>query len=400
MRVVVVGAGLAGGSAAATLREAGFDGDVLLVGEEPDPPYDRPPLSKAFLQGEDPDIAFKPAGFWDESSIATRLGVAADAVDAAGHTVAAGGETIPYDRLLLATGGQPRRLEVPGAGLDGIHLLRTIADARRLRDDAAGARRAVVVGMGFIGAEVAASLRIRGLEVVAVEPLAAPLERVLGVEVGRAVEALHRDHGVTVRLGDGVTAFEGSGRVERVVTSSGARIGCDLVCVGVGIAPDTRLAEAAGIACANGILVDARCRTDAPDVYAAGDVAAHDHPLFGRIRVEHWQNAIAQGAAAARAMLGEEAPYDDVHWFWSDQYDASIQYAGHHTGSERIVFRGSVAARDFAAFYLDASSRPRAVAGFNRGRDVRRAMTLIRAATPVDPHALADEDTDLRTLAG
>ncbi|MGH2830912.1 MAG: NAD(P)/FAD-dependent oxidoreductase [Actinomycetota bacterium] len=396
-RIVIAGGGLAGGNAAAALRERGFDGDVILVGEEPDPPYDRPPLSKAYLRGENPDLAARPVEFWADNRIELRLGERVERIHPGDKAAMLhSGERLPYDRLLIATGGVPRRLRVPGADLDGIHLLRTVADAARLRDAAASAGRAVVVGMGFIGAEVAATLRARGLEVVAVEPFATPLERVLGADVGRSVERLHRDHGVAMRLGDTVTEFQGDGRVERVVTGSGERIECDLAVVGVGIAPATELLEGSGVAVDNGVLVDAQCRTGVQGIYAAGDVANHDHPLFGRVRVEHWQNAIKQGGAAARSMLGADEPYAEIHWFWSDQYDSTVQYAGHHAGPAEILVRGSLDAPPFVAFYVSGGIL-RAAFGFDAGRDVRRAMALI--GKPADAERLTDPDVDLKALA-
>lgn len=252
--------------------------------------------------------------------------------------------------------------------------------------------------MGFIGAEVAASLRVCGVRVVVVEPLRTPLFRVLGEEIGRVVEAIHRDHGVDLLFGDAVAAFEGAGRVERVVTQGGRRLECDFAVVGLGIEPATEILAGTGVEINNGIVVDEYCRTNVPGVFAAGDVANHFHPLFGRhLRVEHWQNALRQGAAAARSMLGMGQAYEEVHWFWSDQYDANLQYAGFHTTWDELVVRGSLAARKFVAFYLK-DGRVDASIAINQGRDLRRAMALIKARAPVDPARLRDEDVDLRKL--
>ncbi|HVL91448.1 MAG TPA: FAD-dependent oxidoreductase [Actinomycetota bacterium] len=397
MRTIIVGGGVAAASAAATLRAEGDDGPIVLIGDETHVPYDRPPLSKSLLQGGDPDINARPDGFWASNDIELRLGVRVTAIDTDARIVDAGGERVPYHRLLIATGGRARALSVPGSDLDGIHLLRTVADARAIRADAERGGPACVIGMGFIGAEVAASLRRRGNEVVAISP-ALPLERVLGPEMGRAIARLHAGHDVDLRLGPSIESFEGAGRVERIRTTSGETIECDFVVAGVGIEVNAEPAAAAGIVTGNGIVVDAACRTSAPGVWAAGDVAEHAHPLFGRIRVEHWQNAIEMGAAAARSMLGKADAYDRVHWFWSDQYDTVIQYAGHHREAADVVFRGDPESQRFLAFYRDASGAVRAVAGIDRGREVRRAMPLIASGTPVDGAILADEDVDLKTI--
>ena len=400
-RIAIVGASLAGGTAAATLRAQGFDGEIVLIGEEPQPPYERPPLSKEYLRGEEPfeKALVRPDGFWAEAGITLRTGERAEALDLDGRTVRlAGGDGIPFDRLLLTTGGVNRRLPVPGGDLGNVLDLRTVADADRIRAAMPEARSVVVVGMGFIGAEVAASLRQSGLDVTVIEVFSTALVRALGEEVGRAVEAFHRDEGVVMRFDDGVEAFEGDGRVERVRTKAGDAVECDLALVGVGIRPATELAEAAGLKVDDGIVVDERCRTSAEGVYAAGDVARHDHPVAGGpIRVEHWNNAIKQGEAAARSMLGVGEPYAEVHWFWSDQFDHNLQYAGFHGDHAELVVRGSLEERRFAAFYLD-DGKLTGVASLDWPRDVRRAQRLIAAGVSPDPAALRDPEVDLRTL--
>ncbi len=400
-RIAIVGASLAGGTAAATLRDEGFDGEIVLIGEESQPPYERPPLSKEYLRGEEPfeRALVRPEAFWAEAGITLRTGERAESLDLAGRTVRlAGGDEVAFDRLLLTTGGVNRRLPVPGADLDNVLDLRTVADADRIREAASGATSAVVVGMGFIGAEVAASLRQRGLDVTVVEVVTTALVRALGEEVGRAVEACHRDQGVVMRFNDGVEAFEGDGRVERVRTKTGD-VECDLAVVGVGIRPATELAEAAGLDIDDGIVVDELCRTSAEGVYAAGDVARHVHPLAGGpIRVEHWNNAIKQGEAAARSMLGVGEPYAEVHWFWSDQFEHNLQYAGFHGDHDELVVRGSLEERRFAAFYLE-DGKLTGVASLDWPRDVRRAQKLIAAGVSPDPAALRDPGVDLRTLA-
>jgi 3-phenylpropionate/trans-cinnamate dioxygenase ferredoxin reductase subunit len=291
-----------------------------------------------------------------------------------------------------------RRLRIPGADLEGIYDLRTVDDADRIRARSRSGSRAVLVGMGFIGSEVAASLRHRGVEVTVIEPFKTPLYRVLGEQIGRVFETFHRENGVRMLFEESVTAFEGTGHVQRVVTSAGRRIECDFVVVGVGVEPVTDLVVDAGVKIDNGIVVDEYCQTDVDSIYAAGDVANHFHPLFGRrVRVEHWQNAIHQGRAAARSMLGKREPYTDVHWFWSDQYDCNVQYAGFHTGWDELVVRGSLEERSAVVFYMQEQRIAAAVA-FNRGKDLQRAMSLIKARVQVEPAVLQDESIDLRSL--
>jgi 3-phenylpropionate/trans-cinnamate dioxygenase ferredoxin reductase subunit len=399
---VVVGASLAGATAAATLREHGFDGDITLIGAEPQPPYERPPLSKQYLRGETPfeKALVRPLTFYDEHRIETLLGVRATRVEPAERTVhLETGRRVRYDKLLIATGVRNRRPPIPGLELEGVLDLRSVGDADALRRHVAAGKRAVVIGMGFIGCEVAASLRQMGVEVVAIESSPTPLFRVLGEDVGAVVAGIHRDHGVDTIFDDLVMRFEGHGRVERVITKSGRRLECDFAVVGVGVETVVDFLAESGIGIDNGILVDDYCRTTVDGIYAAGDVANHWHPVFGRrMRVEHWQNAMQQGAAAARSMLGTGQPYDAIHWFWSDQYDANLQYAGFHHEWDRLVVRGSLERRSFIAFYLNRG-RIDAVVALNRGKDVRRAMPLIRSRGFVDPERLKNEDVDVRSLA-
>jgi 3-phenylpropionate/trans-cinnamate dioxygenase ferredoxin reductase subunit len=398
---VIVGAGQAGGTAATVLREEGFDGNVILIGAEGRPPYERPPLSKQYLRGEldFEHTLVRPTDFYVEQRVQTLFGARATRLDPAARIVElAGGEHIPYDRVLIATGGRPRRLAVPGRDLEGVYDLRTVDDADRIRAEAAPGRRAVVVGMGFIGSEVAASLRCRGVDVVTVAPSRLPLVHVLGEDIGRVIESLHRDHGVEMIVEDTVAAFEGGERVERVMTTTGRRLECDFVVVGVGIEPVTGFLAGSGVQVDNGIVVDEYCRTNVEGIYAAGDIANHYHPVIGRhIRVEHWQNALKQGAAAARSMLGQNTLYDDVPWFWSDQYDVNLQYAGFHSAWDELVVRGRLEERDCIAFYLKEGQVMAALA-VNRGKELRRAMSLIKARARIDPAMLRDEDTDLRKL--
>ena len=397
---VVAGANLAGGTAAATLRANGFDGRLILVGEEPVAPYERPPLSKEFLRGEAPfeKALIRPPGFWEANEIECRFGSRVTRIDPGSRkAILNDGTALRYDKVLVATGLRNRTLGVPGSDLPGIHRLRTVAEADAIRADTAGATTVVVVGMGFIGSEVAASLRLSGLDVVAIEPLPAPCYRALGPQIGAVVAAIHADHGVKIHFGESVDAFEGNERVERVVTGSGMRIDCDAVVVGVGTTPVTDLLEDTGVHLDNGIVVDEHCRASVEGIYAAGDVPNHLHPLVGHhIRVEHWQNALKQGAAAAKAMLGSPDPYDEVHWFWSDQYDTNIQSAGHVSDWTNPLIRGDLESRSFVAFSLRDGRIVGAVA-LNRGKDLRRSIALIKSKAVVDPAKLADPDTDVRS---
>ena len=400
-RHVILGASLAGATAAITLREEGADGDVILIGAEPKPPYERPPLSKAYLRGEVPfDKALvRPAVFYAEHGIQTIFGTRGTRIDPSARVVELEDHRrVSFDALLIATGGRNRRVSIPGVDLDGIYSLRTLQDADRIRAEMIAGRRAVVVGMGFIGSEVAASLRQKGLDVVVIDPSKTPLFRVLGEDVGQTIAKLHRDHGVRMIFEDTVAAFEGTRRVGCVVTKAGLRLECDFAVVGIGIEPAVEALADSGIDVDNGVVVDEYCQTNVSGIYAAGDVANHYHPVFDRrIRVEHWQNAIKQGAAAARNMLGRRIAYDEIHWFWSDQYDANLQYAGFHTQWEQLVVRGRLDSGSYLACYVN-DGRIDAAVGLNRGKEVRRVMPLIKARRPVNLEQLRDESVDLRSL--
>jgi 3-phenylpropionate/trans-cinnamate dioxygenase ferredoxin reductase component len=409
--IVIVGASLAGGTAAATLREEGFDGDIVLIGAEPQLPYIRPPLSKGYLRGQDrfEDQLVKPAGYYAEQRIELKLGVRATAVDPKQKLVELErGERVAYDRLLVTTGGRNRAFSVPGATLGAVFQLRTVVDCDRIRAAVAPGRRAVVVGFSFIGSEVSASLRQLGVEVVAIESSRVPLARVLGNEVGQVLADIHREKGVELISEDSVAALEGADRVARVRTTKGRVIDCDLVVAGIGIQPNAELLAAAGAQVDNGVLVDERCRTSLPDVFAAGDVANHLHPLFGRLRVEHWNNGYQQGGAAARSLLGRGGSYDYVHTFWSDQYEHVIEYVGFAASWDRLVFRGRPESRKFLGFYL-RDGVVRAAMGLDRGGDpedpkgdteLKAAVDMVRRRAKIDPAKLADESADLRELAG
>jgi 3-phenylpropionate/trans-cinnamate dioxygenase ferredoxin reductase subunit len=399
---------MAGGNAAVTLREEGFRDRVTVVGREPGVPFGRPPLSKTYLRSEE-DLAswyVKPPSWYEEHDVDRRAGSGVAVIDTAAHTVRLdSGQELAYQKVLIATGGQNRRLGLPGADLPGLHYLRTVAECEAIKREAVAGRRAVVVGMSFIGSEVAASLTQLGVHVTAIFPGRFPLERVLGGEIGALFGAIQRENGVELLAGDQVAAFEGAERLEAVRTAGGVRVACDFAVAGVGIEPVVPAVAGQPVAQDDGILVDEFCRTSAADVYAAGDVANHLHPLFGRVRVEHYNNAEKQGAAAARSMLGSDARYDYVHSFWSDQYDHKLEYVGHAARWDEFVVRGSLEEGKLIGFYL-VNGVVRAAAGLDRGgdpeldRDMEMAaaarLVAVRAQPP--PGLLADERADLWSM--
>jgi 3-phenylpropionate/trans-cinnamate dioxygenase ferredoxin reductase component len=397
---VIVGAGMAGGKAAETLREEGFDGRVVLVGTEPERPYERPPLSKDYLRGETERNGVylqDDQGWYDEHRVELWVSTTVESLDVGERSLLlSGGERMRYDALLLATGAEPKRLPVPGSELQGVHVLRTFEDSDALRGVLDGGGRLVVIGAGWIGCEVAASARQRGMEVALIEPQSVPLEGVLGPELGAFYRDVHAEHGVDLHLGTGVEAIEGAGRAEQVRTSDGTTLEADAVLVGVGVAPRTALAEGV-LDVDNGILVDAGLRTSAEGVFAAGDVANHHHPLFGRLRVEHWANALEQGPVVARAMLGQDVAYDRVPYFFSDQYDVGMEYAGLSRPGDEVVFRGDPATREFIAFWLRDG---RVAAGMNVNVwDVNEHLQeLVRSGASVDRARLTDPDVALDAL--
>jgi 3-phenylpropionate/trans-cinnamate dioxygenase ferredoxin reductase subunit len=399
--IVVVGASLAGATAVTALRQRGYDGRLTLLGAEEDPPYERPPLSKELLRGEQTleEALVRPAGWYEEHAVDARFGTRAVQLDVqAREVVVAGGERVPYDRLIVATGGRNRKLEVPGAGLPGVFDLRYHADAVAIREAATAGARVVCVGMGFVGAEVAASLRTVGCDVTVVEIFETTLYRILGPEIGRVLEAIHRDHGVTMHFSDTVERFEGDGRLERVVTEAGRAIEADVAVIGVGTEPAVELLAGTGLDQGGGVPVGPTLETSLPGVFAIGDVARHEHPVFGPLRVEHYDNAVKMGEHVAATALGSDEAFDDPHWFWSDQYDAKVEMAGFAPTWDRMVVRGSLAERSFCAFLLDDGGVVRSTVSLDRKRDVRRSFGLIRAQAAPDPSALADPDVDLRTL--
>jgi 3-phenylpropionate/trans-cinnamate dioxygenase ferredoxin reductase subunit len=400
---VIVGASLAGAKAAQELRERGFDGRIVLIGSEPERPYERPPLTKDYLRGEsEREKAYvHPAGFYDDQQIELLSDTVVTAIEpGALRVLLRGGRDVPYDKLLLTTGAEPRHISIPGADLDGIHYLRTLADcdALRARLDAGG--RVAVVGAGWIGSEFAASARQRGLEVSVIDPLALPNERVFGPEIGEFYRDVHLQHGVQMLLGRGVEAFEGDGAVRRVRASDGTTVDCDFAVVGIGAAPRTTLAAEAGLEVDNGVVVDERLATSAPNIFAAGDLANAWHPFYERrIRVEHWANALNQGPAAARSMLGDDVRYARLPYFYSDQYDVGMEYSGYAESGDEVVFRGERDGGEFVAFWLHDG---RVVAGMNVNVwDVNQyVQELIRSRRRVDLAALIDPETPLESLIG
>jgi len=402
--VVIVGTGHGGAQAALALRQQGFAGSILMLGRDSVPPYERPPLSKEYLAGEKPfeRIMIRPPQFWAERDIGLMLETNVSKVDPATKTLAlTGGGTVAYGTLIWAAGGDPRRLSCPGAHLGGIHAVRDKADTDRLRAElAAGARKTVVIGGGYIGLEVAAALRKQACDVTVVEKEARLLFRVAGEDLAHFYEGEHRAHGVDVRLASEVEALEGDGdRVTGVRLAGGELLPCDLLVVGIGIVPAVGPLIAAGAAGANGVEVDPFCRTSLPDVYAIGDCAAHANPFAGGavVRLESVQNANDMANTAARAICGEPLPYEAVPWFWSNQYDLRLQTVGLSLGHDAAVLRGDPAERSFSVVYLK-NGQVIALDCVNRTKDYVQGRKLVEARAVIAPDALLDVDTPLKDM--
>jgi 3-phenylpropionate/trans-cinnamate dioxygenase ferredoxin reductase subunit len=397
-----VGASLAGATAAAELREHGFEGDITLVGSESVRPYERPPLSKDYLRGDSKreEVYVHKPDFHNEHQIELLLETTATSIDpGAGRVTLEDGRELEFDRLLLATGAEPRRLKIPGAELEGVHYLRTLADCDTLRERLGAGGHVAVVGSGWIGTEVAASARHLGLGVSIIDPHKLPYQRIFGREIGEFYRDVHAQHGVEWLPGQQVESFEGATSVERVRTASGRAVECDFVVVGIGVVPRSELAQAAGLEVEHGIAVDARLQSSAENVFAAGDVADEWHPFYDRrIQVEHWFNALNQGPAAARAMLGEPAGYDHIPYFFSDQYEVSMEYSGYATEWDEVVFRGDRDVGKFVAFWVKDG---RVVGGMNVNVEGvnEHVQSLIRSRRAVDAAALRDSDVPLESLA-
>jgi 3-phenylpropionate/trans-cinnamate dioxygenase ferredoxin reductase component len=402
-KFVIVGASVAGATAAAELRTRGFDGRIALIGAEREIPYERPPLSKAYLLGKAPrESAFvREPDFYDKHQVELMLDTRVTSIDpASGRVTLDSKGELEFDRLLLATGAEPRRLQIPGAELEGVYYLRTLADSDALRERFKAGGHAVVVGSGWIGSEVAAAARQDGLEVTMLDPHKLPNERIFGREIGEFYRDVHASHGVELMLGEEVQSFDGAGSVQRVRTASGRVVECDFVVAGIGVIARTELAKAAGLELANGVAVDASLQSSAANVYAAGDVADAWHPFYKqRIRVEHWYNALNQGPVAARGMAGDAAEYDRIPYFFSDQYDVSMEYSGYATEWDQVVFRGERESGKFVAFWIKDG---RVVAGMNVNVwDVNeQVQALIRSRQQIDPFVLQDSEVPLDTLVG
>ena len=400
---VIAGASLAGAKAAETLRSEGFAGRVVLIGDEPVRPYERPPLSKAYLRGEVgfDDAAVHPEGFYTDHDIELLTSTTVTSIDPNAKQIEMDpGGLLAYDQLLLTTGAIPRHVTIPGGQLAGIHYLRSLSSCDSLRDALERATRLVVVGAGWIGSEVAASARQLGKEVALIEAGLVPLERVLGTEVGTMFRDLHADKGVELHMGVGVQEFRGTAAAEQVVLADGSVVSGDLFVVGVGVSPRTELAQAAGLALDNGIVVDQHLATSAPGIWAAGDVANAYHPVFdARIRLEHWSAALNQGPVAAKNMLGQHVEYRKIPYFFSDQYDLGMEYNGFAAHWDQVVYRGDPENREVIVFWLEAGVP---VAGMNVNVwDVSEPIAaLVAAKRQVDPARLGDPDTDLASLLG
>jgi 3-phenylpropionate/trans-cinnamate dioxygenase ferredoxin reductase subunit len=401
--LLIVGASLAGAKAAEAARDAGFDGRVVLVGDEPAAPYERPPLSKAVLRGEAaPESArVHDDGFYEAKQIELLTGRTVEAIDPAGRRARlAGGEDLPFTAAILATGAAPRSLTIPGAGLAGIRYLRSVDDAVRLADAIRGAGRVGVIGAGWIGSEVAASARQMGADVVLIDPSPTPLQRVLGPSIGGMIGELHADHGVTLRTNAAVVELRGSGRVEQIVLGDGTVEDADVVVAGIGVTPRVELATAAGLTVENGIVVDEHLESSVPGIFAAGDVASAWNPHYGRhLRVEHWANALHQGETAGANAAGARQSYERLPYFFSDQYDLGLEYYGYADPGDALVVRGSLADRELIAFWQRDGVLTAAM-NVNVWDVADDLYSLVAGKGVHDPDHLADPGIAVGDLAG
>jgi 3-phenylpropionate/trans-cinnamate dioxygenase ferredoxin reductase subunit len=398
---VIIGGGLAGAKAVEALRDNDFDGSIILFAEEEQLPYERPPLSKEYLAGKKSlsEFTVQDADWYRDHNVDLRLGSRVSSLDPAAHTVGLpDGTTAPYDKLLLATGSASRRPPIPGSDADGVHFLRTYDDAAALNSILTEGSSLAVVGAGWIGLEVAAGARQRGVDVTVVETAKQPLLAALGETVGEVFANLHREHGVDLRLEAQVEEITTTqGRATGLKMRDGSTVAADAVLVAVGAKPNVELAEQGGLSMDDGgVLVDAALRTSDPDIYAVGDIAAAEHPLFGcRIRTEHWANALKQPAVAVAGMLGKPGEYAELPYFFTDQYDLGMEYVGHAPSFQRVVFRGDVSGREFVAFWLDGGNRVLAGMNVNIWDVLDDVKSLIRSKTPVDVDKLTDPQSSL-----
>ena len=401
-RIAIAGAGHAAGQLVTSLRQHEFDGEIVLVGDEPYLPYQRPPLSKKYLAGDMPAerLYVKPESFYDAAGVERHLGTRIEAIDRDEHCLRIeGGERIAYDKLVLAVGSRVRRLPVDGVTLPGVHYLRGIGDVDGIREGLESGRRIVIIGAGYIGLEVAAVARQAGLDVTVIEMADRVMSRVVSPELSDFYQIEHTNHGVKLRLSTGVRSIDGKRRARSVTTSDGDEIPADLVVIGVGIVPNTELASAAGLEVDNGIVVDDHCRTSDPDIYAVGDCTLHPNNVFGRdLRLESVHNALEQAKTAAANLCGKDLAYSQVPWFWSDQYDLKLQIAGLSEGYDDVVIRGNPAERSFSCLYLK-DSRLIAIDAINAPRDFVQSKAIIAAGDPMEKERLADPETQLKDLA-
>ena len=397
---IVAGAGHAGGQTALSLRQAGYEGRIVVCGDEPVPPYQRPPLSKKYLSGELAleRVFLRPEGFYATHDIELRLGNAVREIDPERRSVVLdGGESLAYTDLVIATGSRPRRLDLPGADLGNVFYLRSLEDADAIGKELVAGRRLVVVGGGYIGLEIASTARGLGLEVCVIEAADRILGRVTAPEMSAYYARAHRARGVDVRLSTGIVSFEGDATVRGVVCA-GETVPADVVVIGIGIVPDESLAASAGIPCDDGIVVDERCATAADHVYAVGDCTRHPNPILERtLRLESVQNALEQARTAATNIAGTPAKYEQVPWFWSDQFDLKLQMVGMSQGYDTIVQRGSMDADDFAMFYLKEGVLI-AVDAVNRPREFMACRKLVPQRPSIDPVKLADESIPMKEM--
>lgn len=399
-RVVIVGAGHAGGSVAAFLRQYGFEGPITLIGEEPIAPYQRPPLSKAWLKGEaDADsLQLKDPAWWVENGVDLRLNTPVTTIDRVAKTVTAGGETLPYDALVIATGARARALPLPGADLDGVLALRTAADAEALKARLGPGKRLVVIGGGYVGLEAAASALALGGSAVVLERETRVLARVASPILSHFYETAHAARGVEIVTGASIVAIEGDGRAEVVRLADGRLFECDAVLVGVGALPNVELAEASGLACSDGVIVDAAARTADPSIWAVGDVTRRPSALFNRdIRFESVPNALEQAKQAASAIAGRDQPPAEIPWFWSDQFDLKLQMAGLAVDADQQVVRGDPAGESFAVFHLKGDVI-RCVEAVNAPPEFMGGRLMIGKQAPVDPEKLADTTVGMKAV--
>lgn len=398
---VIIGAGQAGSDLATALRQQGYEGEIIMIGDETVLPYRRPPLSKAYLSDEmtQEQLLLKPAATYEKQNIDVRTGVKATAIDKAAHTVTLdSGDTIKYDKLVIATGGHARRLPLPGAEKPNVHYVRTIADINHMKQQFKPGKRLVIIGGGYIGLEAASVGIKKELNVTLVEALPRLLARVTGPALSEYYYNVHSSHGVDIRLGAGVEALEGGDMVDTVVLSDGTRLPADLVIVGIGLIPNTELAEQAGLEVDNGILVDLYTQTSDPDILACGDCTNHEHGfLQRRIRLESVPNASEQARVAAANICGKQVPHEGVPWFWSDQYDLKLQMVGINQGHDQVVIRGSMEDNNFSAFYL-ANGVVIAVDAVNRPQDFMMGKKIVAARLSVEPDVLRDESVALKSL--